>query len=229
MRHLLVLLLLFTTLYVHAEGNYKLELVDGKYVCQGSSECNTDNKKAFGSAVLWLLEQQLDGKSNDAHRKIDTKNYTVKARMNLDCDGNEVVQNYTFDLIMRVAGGKLDFNICNIRCTPRNFLAGLTNVSLDKINLTKKPKQKVYIDNFDAVCNKYVSDMLAVIRGTNVDLSHWEAIQQGQVVKGMSENECVLAVGKPDNVTSNSQRVQWQYESGMIIVFEGGKVSAVVK
>lgn len=62
MRHLFVLLLLLTTLCARAEGDYKLELVDGKYVCQGSSECNTDNKKAFGSAALWLLEQQLDGK-----------------------------------------------------------------------------------------------------------------------------------------------------------------------
>lgn len=107
-------------------------------------------------------------------------------------------------------------------------MAVFKTVSLDKLNLEKKPQNKEYVDKFSVLCNQFMQQTMKEILGENIDLSHWEAIINGQVVKGMNPNEVILAKGKPLTVTENSQRTMWSYESGSIVMIENGIVSGVI-
>lgn len=223
---LLLSLAFFAT--AQADGNYTLEKVDGKYVCRGTVSIKKNDRATFGSAVLWTLDQTLDQTAKNAVKTVNANDLTVSIRPDVKVN-DESVQSYSFNLTLKVENGRLHYLISNVKCTPNGFFGSITAVNLDKINTEKKPKQKVLIDKFAALCNEYVPLMISGIKDRNVVISHWDAILQGQVVKGMNGDECILSVGKADTITENPQRTQWQYESGMIIVFENGLVSAVVK
>ena len=99
---------------------------------------------------------------------------------------------------------------------------------MDKLNLEKKPQNREYVDKFSVLCSRFMQQTMQEILASKVDLSHWEAIIEGQVVKGMNTNEVILAKGKPLTITENSQRIMWSYESGAIVMIENGIVTGVL-
>lgn len=209
-----------------AQQTYTLEHKDGRYLCTGEAECTKADKKVFGGAVLWALEQAgATEKAKSAIEAYDINKLTLTVKPTMPAGD----YNYIFNLTMQAKDGKLLFLIDRIKCVPKGAFGGLGTINFDRVNLEKKPQQKEYIDRFGSMCDGYVKQMLAEVLGKDMDLTHWEAIVKGQVVKGMTENECLMAAGKPATVTENTQRVQWTYESGMIVVFEEGIVTAVVK
>lgn len=222
-----ILLLFITMLPVaaNADTKYTLEKKDGKYVCQGSAACGNNDKSTFGSAVLWVLEQTGDINENKTY---DALKMQLHARPMISA-GEEAQRSYTFNLTLQVKKGTLTFLIDKIRCVPKGFLGGFTTVNFDKINLEKKPGQQEFIDEFATLCDIFAQRMVESIKANDVPMGNWEAIIQKQAIKGMNENECILAMGKPERITQNSQRTQWLYASGAIVVFEKGIVTAVVK
>lgn len=228
MRKVLLLLtvLLAASVSVMAEDTYKLENKNGRYICTGTADCGKADKAVFGGAVLWALEQAgASEKAKSAIESYDANKLTMTVKPSVPSGD----YNYNFYLTIQVNDGKMEFLIERIKCVPKGVFGGFSAVTFDKVNLEKKPQQKEFIDRFGAMCDGYVKQMIAEIHSKDMDLTHWEAIVKGQVVKGMTENECLMSVGKPATKTENTQRVQWTYESGMIVVFEEGVVTAVVK
>ncbi len=226
MRHLLLFISALFVITMQAQTKYSLENKGGKYVCTGESDYTKETKNMFGGVVLWALEQTpADSKQKMPILSCDVKTYTMTARPLIQIGD----YNYSVYLTIQLNNGKLQFLIDRIRCTPKNSIGGLGGVNLDKINLAKRPQQQEHIDRFKAMCDGYVKKMLAEIQSKDMDLSHWDAISKGQVVKGMTEDECKLAVGNPMNVVENAQRVQWTYAGGLIVVFEDGKISGIVR
>lgn len=226
MRKIILLFIALLAVAAHAEQTYTLELKDGRYICTGAADCDKDDKAVFGGAVLWALEQAgAADKAKSAIVDYDAGKLMLTVRPAVPAGD----YSYTFSLTMRAKDGRLLFLIEKIRCVPKGVLGGLSAISFDKVNLEKKPQQKEYIDRFGEMCDDYVKQMVSEVMKKDMNLTHWEAIVKGLVVKGMTENECLMAVGKPATVTENTQRVQWTYGSGMIVVFEQGSVTAVVK
>lgn len=228
MRKFLAFLLIGVFSAANAQETYKLENVNGKYVCQGSVNVSKNDKAIYGGMVLWALDQVVDANAKNAATLVNTAELSVSMRPSVQVE-DETIQNYSFNLTLQAKNNHLTFLIDNVRCTPKGFFGSITAVNLDKIKVEKKPKHKVLIDEFALLCNSYVQEMIIKIKGRSSNFTHWEAIQQGQVVKGMNENECLIAVGKPDTITQNPQRVMWQYGTGMIVVFENGEVTGLVK
>lgn len=44
----------------------------------------------------------------------------------------------------------------------------------------------------------------------------------------MDPNEVLLSIGKPEDISENTQMVMWTYASGKIVVFEDGKLTGIV-
>ena len=207
--------------------DYKLEQISGKYLCRGEVDCKHSDNATFGATVLWALEQTKTEKEQGAAQKFDTQSMRLNIKPNIIPDGT-TERSYSFQLTIAVAKGKLSFLIDKAKCVPNNVLGTFTAIALDKINLEKKPQNKMYIEEFDHECQKFVKAMLEDILNRDINLDNWEAISKGQVVKGMDQNEVMMAIGKPRDVTENSQRVMWTYASGKIVVFENGKVTGIL-
>lgn len=226
MRKFLFLFMTLLSVAAYGEQTYKLENYNGRYICRGEAACRLDDQQTFGSAVLWAMEQgDPAAGSKGILESYDAGTHRVVMKPTLPAGDN----SYVFNLTMQVSGGKIEFLVEKIKCVPKGMLGGLTAINFDKVNLEKKPKQKEFIDQFDALCDTYMQRILTEITSKEGNLGNWEAINKGQVVKGMTEKECLMAVGKPATIVENTQRVQWTYESGMIVVFENGIVTAIVK
>ena len=48
-------------------------------------------------------------------------------------------------------------------------------------------------------------------------------------VKGMTEEECLMAFGKPRSVQENNGEVQWMYSGSFYLFFRNGKVETIVR
>ena len=208
-----------------ADGKYPVVRDGGSYVCKGEENCRLDDKATFGSVVLWALENSGDAEA--ANMKCDSKRMTVSMNCSLS-ENDDADRTYTFHLNMGVKNGKLAFLVNDIKCTPKGVLSMFKTVTLDKLNLEKKPQNKEYVDKFAALCDAFMQKTLSSILSADVNLSHWDAIVEGKVVKGMNLNEVRLAKGNPLTVTENSQRTMWSYESGTVVMIENGVVSGVI-
>ena len=45
----------------------------------------------------------------------------------------------------------------------------------------------------------------------------------------MTEDECRLAVGKPQTVLESNGEVQWMYSSSFYVFFKNGRVETIIK
>lgn len=222
---ILAVMMILTATFAYAQDGYSLTKEGSSYVCKGAKPCKIDEKTTFGSAALWAIEKSSNIVENTL--KCDAKKLSLSVSCNIAEDENSD-KVYTFQLNIAVNKGKIEFLIKDIKCAPKGVLAVFKTISFDKLNLEKKPQNKEYIDKFSVLCSHFMQQTIQEILDSKVDLSHWEAIIEGQVVKGMNTNEVILAKGKPLTVTENSQRIMWSYESGAIVMIENGIVSGVI-
>ena len=226
MKFMILTALMMTSItFAHAQESYTLIKEGNSYSCKGSQPCKYDEKATFGSAALWAIEKSSNIIENTL--KCDAKKLSLSVGCSIEESENSD-KAYTFQLNIGVNKGKIEFLIKDVKCIPKGVMAVFKTVSLDKLNLEKKPQNKEYVDKFSVLCNQFMQQTMKEILGENIDLSHWEAIINGQVVKGMNPNEVILAKGKPLTVTENSQRTMWSYESGSIVMIENGIVSGVI-
>lgn len=228
-RTILLLYIALAAIAVNAQTQ-KLENKGGRYVYAGETVCKKSDKATFGAVVLWALEQKITGiagNEKSAVEEYDINKMTIKLKPTASRD-EESENYYTFQLSLRVGNGKLEYLIEKAKAMPKKIFGALAPISLDKINLVKKPQNKVYIDEFATICDSYASKMIDSIINKDVNLTNWEHIVKGQVVKGMDENEVKMAIGMPERTTENSQRIIWNYASGKIVMFENGLVSGTV-
>ncbi len=210
-----------------AQVSYGMDRKNNKYICEGIATCKYDQKNLYGRAVLWALDNAYINREENFQPVYNYSNYTLKVRGVVQ--GNNADDLYTFTLQMAAENGKLHYLIDDIRCVPqKGVFAAMKVVVFDKLNLDKKPQNKVFVDEFNTLCKKYVDVAAQSISDVNLVINHWDDIVRGNVVKGMNPNEVRLAKGTPINISENSQRVVWSYDSGTVVMFENGAVTGVV-
>lgn len=222
---ILAVLMILSATITHAQDNYSLTKEGNSYICKGSKPCKIDERTTFGSAALWAMEKSSNVVENTL--KCDPQKLVLSVGCNIAKNENSD-KVYTFQLNIAVNKGKIEFLIKDVKCAPKGVLAVFKTMSFDKINLEKKPQYKEYIEKFSVLCNHFIQQTMHEILDSKVELSHWEAIVSGQVVKGMNPKEVILAKGKPLTITENSQRIMWSYDSGTIVMIENGIVSGVI-
>ncbi|KAB4178413.1 hypothetical protein GAQ34_23190, partial [Bacteroides uniformis] len=60
-------------------------------------------------------------------------------------------------------------------------------------------------------------------------ITHWNEININKPVKGMTEDECLLACGKPQTIQESNGAVQWMYSSSFYLFFKNGHVETIIK
>lgn len=219
-------LVIMSAIIATAQGKYQLIKEGDKYICKGTETSERDDHSTFGSIVLWAMDNANADGGNAM--KCDIKQQTVSMTCSA-ADQNENDKTYNFSLTLGVSSGHIEFLVKDVKCAPKGVLSVFKTVALDKLNLTKKPQNKEYVDKFSVVCDNFMRQTINAILESKLKVTHWDAITEGQVVKGMTPEETKLAMGKPLSVTENSQRTIWNYESGAIVMFENNIVSGVIK
>ncbi len=102
--------------------------------------------------------------------------------------------------------------------------------AFEKLQPEKKKGHKTIIKEFEDLESKVIASIVDYIKTNELKpITHWEEISSGQISKGMNEDECMLAFGKPIGITESNGETQWMYSGSFYIFFKEGVVSSFIK
>lgn len=92
---------------------------------------------------------------------------------------------------------------------------------MEKLQPEKRTSHKETMDDFVHIESQMLNKMFDFVSTNQLSpISHWNEISIGKPVKGMTEDECLLAFGKPQTVSESNGEVQWMYSSSFIFFQE---------
>ena len=89
---------------------------------------------------------------------------------------------------------------------------------MEKLQPDKKASHKEIMDDFVQVESQVLNKMFDFIVTNQLSpITHWNEISINKPVKGMTEDECLLAFGKPQTIQESNGEVQWMYSSSFYL------------
>ena len=136
---------------------------------------------------------------------------------------------FTADLTIQVGQHRMVYLVSNIKGLPNGLSAFLGATSFNKMNPEKKPKQQEMITEFETLNKKELQALLKYVDTKSTVTSRWEAITQGQLEKGMTEDEVILILGKPVDVQKSGSTKQMMYNQFTYVFFENDVVKSFMQ
>ena len=142
---------------------------------------------------------------------------------------NALLWTYYCKAIFRVAEGKLVYYLSDV-LIESSVLVMKKVTAMEKLQPEKKASHKEIMDDFVQVESQMLNRMFDFIATHQLSpITHWNEISIGKPVKGMTEDECRLAFGKPQTVLESNGEVQWMYSSSFYVFFKNGRVETIIK
>lgn len=231
---LLICCLLTGTLSLMAQNfseqgkTYPVNVDGNKCVVSGFTPFSSlDDEKIYANALLWAIEnicpQLRDGLTEV---KIPSKSFSCDLTLASPLsEGNIYYCKATF----RVAEGKLIYLLSDIR-VQSSVLIMKKITPMEKLNPEKKPAHKETIEDFVKTESQMLNKLFDyVTTHQSPAVTHWDDIAISRPVKGMTEDECRMAFGKPQSVSESNGEIQWMYNSSFYVFFKDGCATTIIK
>lgn len=209
---------------------YPISADGNKYVVSGFTPFGSlSDETIYANALLWTVENVCPKlREGITETNIAAKSYSCDLILTSQAGSN---QNNTYycKAIFRVADGKLIYYLSNVHIES-SMIVMKKVTPMEKLQPEKKPSHKEIMDDFVIVESQVLNKMFDFIATYQLGpISHWNEISIGKPVKGMTEDECRLAFGKPQTVLESSGEVQWMYSSSFYLFFKNGHVETIIK
>lgn len=209
---------------------YLLSQEGGKYVVSGFVPfANVEDEDIYANALLWTIENVCPRlKEGITEMNVTAKSFTCNLVLTSP-EGSGQNGTYYCRAIFRVAEGKLTYYFSNITVeAPILVIKKITPI--EKLNPEKKETHRQTMDDFVVSESRLLNKMFDfVATNSPTTITHWQEIGIGKPVKGMTEDECRLAFGKPQTVMETNGEVQWMYNSSFYLFFKDGRVQTIIK
>ncbi|WP_455624169.1 hypothetical protein [Parabacteroides sp.] len=209
---------------------YPLEADGSKYAVSGfTSFDNKSDEEILANTLLWIVEnicpKELEGIT---HR--DIKGQTFKLDLTLGSIAGSGSDNiYYCRAIFRIAEGKLVYYLSDVLVESPVFVMRKVT-PLEKLTPEKKTSHKQTMDDFVQTESLLLNKLFDFVSTNQPNpITHWEEIAVRKAVKGMNEDECRLAFGKPQTILETNGEIQWMYNSSFYLFFKNGKVQTIIK
>ena len=129
----------------------------------------------------------------------------------------------------QVKDGKLVYYLSNIQI--ESSVVIMKKVTpMEKLQPEKKPSHQETMDDFVQIESQMLNKLFDFVSTNQLSpITHWNEINIGKPVKGMTEDECLLAFGKPQTISESNGEVQWMYSSSFYLFFKNGCVETIIK
>lgn len=216
--------------YTDIAQQYSLVEDNGKKVVSGfvSLPGKTD-QTIFANALLWTIEN-VSPKMREGIRDINFTRMSFNCDWVIKSDDNSKLNNvYYCKAEFRVSEGKLVYYLSDI-LMESSMLIMKKITPIEKLQPEKKDSHKTTVNDFVAVESKTLNGMFDYVSTYKLQpMTHWEEVKISKVVKGMNEDECRLAFGKPQAIIDNESETQWMYNSSFYLFFKKGVVNTFLK
>ena len=188
----------------------------------------------FLNALLWNIDnrQLPDNEKEETNDPgIETDYDKLQFSFSLSWINPKTASRYRCLLSVKVSENIITMLTSDITYEAETAVIKLVKrLPFEKLQPDKKPKHKEYMDEFAALHRRYVEEMLTAIAANQPPvISHWTEIREKNVAKGMTEAECLLAIGKPASIQKQGTKTEWMYDSYTYLFFENGVVSSFIK
>lgn len=214
-----------TTSYSEIGTQYELSIDDNFYVVTGFIPFSGQTDHAiFANAMLWTVENVCP----QLHEGITELNVP---KLKFSCDlilesqrGNTFYCNASFSIV----NGRLIYYISNIKVVTVSFVSkNLT--PFEKLTPQKKENHRLYLSDFTKTISSTLNTMFDFVMTNKPNATHWNEIAIGKPIVGMTEDECLIAFGKPKNIFESNNEIQWSYSTSFFIFLKNGKVTSFLK
>ena len=183
----------------------------------------------YANALLWTVENVCPKlREGITEANVPAKSFSCDLVLASQADSK---QNNTYycKAIFRVAEGKLVYYLSDV-LIESSVLVMKKVTAMEKLQPEKKASHKEIMDDFVQVESQMLNRMFDFIATHQLSpITHWNEISIGKPVKGMTEDECRLAFGKPQTVLESNGEVQWMYSSSFYVFFKNGRVETIIK
>lgn len=216
--------------FVETGNIYPLNIDGNKYVVSGFvSFENLNDEEIYANALLWTVENVCP-KQQEGITKRDIKDKSFNCDFILgSLAGSGLDNTYYCRALFRVADKKLVYYLSDILIESPAFVMKKVT-PLEKLTPEKKTSHKQTMDDFIQVESSVLNKLLDFISSNKLsEITHWNEISIRKPVKGMTEDECRLAFGKPQTILETNGEVQWMYNSSFYLFFKNGQVQTIIK
>lgn len=184
----------------------------------------------FLNAMLWAINNtdKSEG-SSEGFADIDYDKRQFEFTTSLE--SKKLGVRYAYTLGVRVTDNIITLLAREIGVESEVAVVKLTKkLSFDKLQPEKKPKHKDYLDDFAKLFLARVTEIESYVSThTPPVVEHWVQIKTNQVVKGMTEDECLLSLGKPATMSTQGNQTEWMYDAYTYLFFENGVLKSFIK
>ncbi len=216
--------------YVEIGTTYPLSTDGNKYVVNGfiSADGLTD-EDIYANALLWTVENVCP-KLMEGIKENSVSEKRFKCELTLASPADSPNKNlYHCQAIFQAAGGKLVYYLSDIKIESEGFVTKKVT-PMEKLLPQKKETHRQTMEDFVKTESLLLNKLFDyVTTHPTTPIIHWKEISIRKPVKGMTEEECLLAFGKPQTITENNGEVQWMYSTTFHLFFENGKVNTIIK
>lgn len=195
-----------------------------------SLEKPSDAESIFLNSLLWTIENKEntpEEENNKLKPDYDKRQFSVLLTQHNVQSGS----CYRYTLSVRVSDNIITLLASDITYEAETAVIKLVKrLPFEKLQPEKKPKHQEYLDEFASIYEEQTKKLLkAVEENVPPVIRHWTEIKENRVEKGMTESECLLAMGKPASIQKQGDKTEWMYNSYTYLFFENGILSSFIR
>lgn len=204
---------------------------DGKnYVVSGFIPLNNmSDETIFANTLLWTIKNVCPELREGIHDlNVKEKSFYCDWTLNSSADFNQK-NIYYCKARFQVKEGKLIYFLSNI-LIESSVLMMKRQTPMENLKPEKKEAHKEIMNDFVKSESQALNKLFDFIITNKVStITHWSDIAISRPVKGMTEDECLMAFGKPRSIQENNGEVQWMYSGSFYLFFRNGVVETILR
>lgn len=204
---------------------------DGKnYVVSGFIPLNKiSDETIFANTLLWTIKNVCPELREGIHElNVKEKSFYCDWTLNSNADSNQK-NIYYCKARFQVKEGKLIYFLSNI-LIESSVLMMKRQTPIENLKPEKKEAHKEIMNDFVKSESQVLNKLFDFIITNKVStITHWSDIAISRPVKGMTEDECLMAFGKPRSIQENNGEVQWMYSGSFYLFFRNGVVETILR
>lgn len=209
---------------------YPCAVSGDKWIVLGKADFpGVSSEQLFVNALLYTIEQAESGKKHILRLDINERSFSVLMLLPSRFYP-ESKTYYKFANTLTVTGNHVSFISSEMHVCSSNLFGDPKEIPFEKLQPEKKGKHKNYVNEMAAENSAYLDELFCFVKkNTPLPVVHWQEIAERNIVKGMNETECLLAVGKPQYIRKTGNQTKWMVNNDFVVMFENGIVVRTIR
>lgn len=216
--------------FIETGNIYPISIDGNRYVVNGFVAFDKlSDEEIYANTLLWIIENVCP-KHQDGISDRNDKRKNFRCDLILSSQTNSSLKNtYYCRAYFQVADRKLVYYISDVLIESPAFVIKKVT-PLEKLMPDKKTAHKQIMSDFTQSESSVLNKLFDFISTNQLsEITHWNEISISKPIKGMNEDECRLAFGKPQSILETNGEIQWMYSSSFYLFFKKGRVQTIIK